>query len=237
RRVPRAPLLDGRRRPRRVRVRVPQGDDDSGAAARLHQLRRAGIVISLGHTDTDAAGAAAAVEQRGARHATHLFNAMPPIHHRSPGPIPVFLSDPRVRCEVIADGHHVAPEIVRLVLAAKGAEGMVLITDAMSGAGAPDGTYDLGGNDVTVKDGRAVLSDGTLAGSVLTMAGAALNVREWTGADWPTLARLTATNAADALGMPGKGRLAPGADADFVLVDEEMTVHATFVAGRCVYRR
>jgi N-acetylglucosamine-6-phosphate deacetylase len=207
-----------------------------GAAALMEACRQAGIVISLGHTDATAEGTAAAINS-GATHATHLFNAMPSIHHREPGPIPVLLADPRVRCELIADGHHVAPEVVRMVLAAKGPEGVVLITDAMSGAGMPDGMYDLGGNPVTVKEGRATLENGALAGSVLTMAQAARNVRAWTDADWPTLARLTATNAADELGLTAKGRLAPGADADFVLVDEEMTVHATYVAGRCVYRR
>jgi N-acetylglucosamine-6-phosphate deacetylase len=197
-----------------------------------------GIVVSLGHTDATAADAEAAIS-RGATHATHLFNAMPPIHHRKPGPIPVFLTDGRVRTEAICDGHHIAPEVARLIFAAKGPTGMILITDAMAGAGAGDGQFDLGGQAVTVAGGRAVLSDGTLAGSVLTMDRAAANVRAWLGLGdrWDVIARLTSTNAADELGWPHKGRLAPGADADLVLVDDDLTVHATIVAGKVVYRR
>ena len=162
---------------------------------------------------------------------------MPSIHHRKPGPIPVLLTDPRVRVEVIADGHHVAPEVIRMILAAKGADRVILVTDAMAGAGAGEGIYDLGGNRVTVRNGRATLDDGTLAGSVLTMDRAAANVRAWAGLDWNAVARITSTNAADEMGWTHKGRLAPGADADFVLVDDDLTVHATYVAGRCVYRR
>jgi N-acetylglucosamine-6-phosphate deacetylase len=86
-----------------------------------------------------------------------------------------------VRVEVIADGHHVAPEVIRMILAAKGADRVILVTDAMAGAGAGEGIYDLGGNRVTVRNGRATLDDGTLAGSVLTMDRAAANVRAWAG--------------------------------------------------------
>jgi N-acetylglucosamine-6-phosphate deacetylase len=210
--------------------------EEPNADALIAACRAVGVVVSFGHTDADAGQIHAAVD-RGAAHATHLFNAMPPLHHRKPGPIGVALSDPRVMCEVIADGHHVAPEIVRLIVAAKGDRGTILITDAMAGAGAPDGTYDLGGHAVAVSGGKALLSDGTLAGSVLTMAQAAKNVRGWAGVGWDALARLTSTNAADQLGLTEYGRLAPGCAADFVLVDDDLTVHATYVAGRRVYAR
>ena len=207
-----------------------------GAEALFAAARAVGIVLTLGHTDADAVETARALDW-GATHATHLFNAMPSIHHRKPGPIPVLLTDRRVRVEVIADGHHVAPEVVRMILAAKGADRVILVTDAMAGAGAGEGIYDLGGSRVTVRNGRATLDDGTLAGSVLTMDRAAANVRAWAGLDWNAVARITSTNAADEMGWTHKGRLAPGADADFVLVDDDLTVHATYVAGRCVYRR
>lgn len=209
--------------------------EEPGADALMRACRERNIVVSFGHTDATADQTRTGLAVVGQAHATHLFNAMPALHHRNPGVVGVALSDPRMRCEVICDGHHVAPEIARLALAAKGDRGVILITDAMAGAGAPDGTYDLGGHAVAVANGKALLSDGTLAGSVLTMATAIRNVRSWTGADGPSLARLSSTNAADALGLHNKGRIAPGADADFVLVDDALTVHATYIGGRCVY--
>ena len=206
------------------------------AHALLARCREAGIAVSIGHTDATAGETRDAIKA-GATHATHLFNAMPPLHHRAPGPVAVLLTDARVRVvEIIADGHHVAPEVIEMVLRARGVDRVALITDAMRGAGAGDGVYDLGGQPVTVAGGKALLPDGTLAGSVLTMAQAGANVRAWLGLDWHTVARLTSTNAADALGLSGKGRLAPGADADFVLVDDAGAVRATFIAGRCVYQ-
>lgn len=210
--------------------------EQPGADELITACLESNIVVSLGHTDADAAQTAGALN-RGASHATHLFNAMPPLHHRKPGPIPVLLTDDRAKVEVIADGHHVAPETIRLIVRAKGAEGVILITDAMAGAGAGDGLYDLGGNEVAVTNGKALLPDGTLAGSVLTMAQAAANLRDWCGLDWPDIVRLTSTNAADEMGWKNKGRLTPGADADLVLMDDACTVRATFVAGRAVYRR
>lgn len=210
--------------------------EQPGGEALIAAARAAGSVVSLGHTDADTAQTRAAIAA-GVTHVTHLFNQMRPLHHREPGPVGVALADARVRAvELIADGQHVAPDVVGLAVRAKGIDGVVLITDAMAGAGAGDGFYHLGGNPVTVAGGRATLADGTLAGSVLTMDRAAANVRAWLDLDWPAVARLTATNAADAMGWSGKGRLTVGADADFVLVDDDLNVHATFVAGRCVFR-
>lgn len=218
--------------------------EEPGADALMRVCRERGIVVSLGHTDASAEQTRAAMEIAGVAHVTHLFNAMPPLHHRNPGILGVALTDNGLRCEIIADGHHVAPEIVRLTLGAKLPHSVILITDAMAGAGSPDGTYDLGGNPVFVGDGKAVLSDGTLAGSVLTMGQAVRNVCEWSGSLYlpvedraAMLSRISSTNAADALSLPHKGRIAPGADADFVLVDDALNVHATYVGGRCVFRR
>ncbi|MES2465647.1 MAG: N-acetylglucosamine-6-phosphate deacetylase [Armatimonadota bacterium] len=206
------------------------------ADALIAAARAAGIVVTMGHTDADAEQTETALDA-GVSHATHLFNAMPALHHRKPGPIAPLLTDPRVIVEIIADGYHLAPEIVRLVVAAKGAEGVALITDAMEGAGAGDGEYGLGGHAVTVKEGKATLPDGTLAGSVLTMDRAAANVRAWAGASWEAIARMTSGNVAQEMGWSQKGRISPGADADFVLVDDALTVQATYIAGRCVYQR
>lgn len=207
-----------------------------GSDVLIAACKQAGVVVSMGHTDADADQTKQAI-QRGVTHATHLFNAMNGIHHRKPGPIPVLLTDYRTRVELIADGHHVAPEVIYMALRAIGSRYVVLITDAMEGAGKGDGVYGLGGHTVTVTNGRALLDDGTLAGSVLTMNQAVRNVRDWTKADWPTLAALSSGNAALQMGWQNKGRLDPGADADFVLVDEDLTVHATYIAGHCVYQR
>ena len=209
--------------------------EEPNADALIAECIKRNIVVSFGHNDATSAQMYTALENAGYAHATHLFNAMPPLHHRNPGVIGVALSDARMRCEIICDGHHVAPEIAKLTLAAKGKTGMILITDAMSGAGSPDGIYDLGGHAVNVANGLALLSDGTLAGSVLTMVQAVRNIRAWTGADWNTLTHLSATNAADALDLSDKGRLVPGANADMVLVDDALNVHATYVGGQCVY--
>ncbi|GAB4469067.1 MAG: N-acetylglucosamine-6-phosphate deacetylase [Armatimonadaceae bacterium] len=205
-----------------------------GGSELIAACRAAGIVVSMGHTDASTEETKTALNH-GVTHGTHLFNAMPSLHHRQPGPIAVLLIDDRARVEIIADGHHVAPEAIGLALRAKGADGVVLITDAMAGAGSGDGEYDLGGNPVTVAVGKATLADGTLAGSVLTMAQAAANMRRWFALDWNTLTKLTSGNAARQMGWTKKGRIAPGWDADFALVDDDLRVHATIVAGRVVY--
>ena len=208
--------------------------EEPGADILIKRCLMAKIVVSLGHTDIDSAQTRAALDA-GARQATHLFNAMNGIHHRNPGPIPVFLTDPRPRVELIADGHHVAPEVVAMVYAAVGPTRLIAITDAMAGAGAGDGTYQLGGHAVTVKDSKATLADGTIAGSLLTMDQAARNLRAWCGLGWREIARVTATNAAVQLGWRDTGRLAVGRRADLVVVDDALTVHATYTDGACLF--
>lgn len=210
--------------------------EEPGADALMALCLKNNIVVSLGHTDASSEQASAAINA-GARQVTHLFNAMNGIHHRTPGPIPVFLTDPRVRVEVIADGHHVAPEVIAMTYAAVGPKRLIAITDAMAGAGAGDGVYGLGGHTVTVVHGKATLADGTLAGSVLTMDQAARNLRAWCGLGWAELAHVTATNAADQLGWHDTGRLTEGCLADLVVVDDALNVHATYIAGECLYSR
>ena len=214
--------------------RITLAPERPRATELIAACRENNIVVSLGHTDATSDRAHAALGQ-GATSATHLFNAMPPLHHRTPGAAAAFLMDDRASVEIIGDGHHVAPEMIELALRAKGGAKVILITDAMAGAGAGDGLYDLGGNAVTVANGKAVLADGTLAGSILTMAQAAKNIRAWfPNLGWDALARLTSGNAARHMNWPQKARLAPHADADFVLVDDSLNVHTTIVAGHIV---
>lgn len=199
-----------------------------GALDAVRRVSSAGAVAALGHTDASYEQTRAAIGA-GARVATHLFNAMRPLHHREPGPIAALLEDEAVWVELVSDGVHVHPAVLRLARAA--APGRVsLVTDAMSAAAAEDGDYDLGPMRVQVRDGVARTSDGSIAGSTLTMAAAlrhavasGFTVREAVDA---------ATRApAAALGLVGVGELRPGARADLVLLDEDLEVARVMRAG------
>ena len=186
-------------------------------------------MAALAHTDATYDQAIAAIEA-GARHAVHTFNGMRPLHHREPGVLGAVLDDPRVTCEAIADGHHVHAAALRLLHRAKGAGGLVLITDAIAATGLGDGDYELGGVPVRVAAGRAETADGRLAGSTLTMDAAVRNAHAWGLPLSDALAAATRTPAW-VLGVP-KGRIAPGYDADFVVLDSELRPVATYVGGR-----
>jgi N-acetylglucosamine-6-phosphate deacetylase len=194
-----------------------------------------GVNVGIGHTQATYEEALAAVE-RGARQVTHTFNAMTGLHHRRPGMAGAALALDALVCEVIADNIHLHPAILRLIARAKGPGGVVLITDAIQGAGMPEGVYDLGGQEVTVAGNTAKLADGTLAGSVLTMDAA---LRNMLAADlpldmvWP----MTSATPAAQIGLGDhKGWLHPGYDGDVVLLDADFRVQATIVGGHIVYQ-
>jgi N-acetylglucosamine-6-phosphate deacetylase len=194
----------------------------------------AGVVVSVGHTEATVEQAARAFDA-GARHATHLFNAMPPLLHRAPGAVGAALADPRVSVELVADGEHVHPAVLAVVAAA--ARGRVVaVTDAVGATGLPDGRHRLGAAPVDVRDGRVTLagSPGTLAGSVLTTDRA---VRTLVAAGVPLAEAVTAATRtpADVLGRAASGRLQPGADADLAVLDRRLRAVATVVAGRPVH--
>jgi len=218
--------------------RITLAPEMDGAEAVIRLARSQSITASLGHTNATAAEAEAAISW-GATGATHVFNAMPPLHHRQPGAAGAALARPEIVCEIIADGVHLHPLIVGLVVAAKGPAGAVLITDAISGAAMPDGEYELGGQTVFVQDGTAAFADGTLAGSILTMNQAFTNVRRFAGVTLPEAARLSSGNALRQLGLSGKmGAIAPGMAADLVILHPETgEVAWTLVAGKVAYRR
>lgn len=202
-----------------------------GGMAAVAQLRAAGVVAAIGHTDIDFAGASRAVDA-GATLLTHAFNAMRGLHHREPGPVAVATGDPRVILEIIADGVHVHPEVVRMLFAA--APGRIaLVTDAMAAAGASNGRYELGALEVDVVDGVARLREGgAIAGSTLTQDAALRWVVETAGVPLPDAVTALTATPARAIGHGGDlGRLLPGFAADAVLLDPELRVTAAWCEG------
>jgi N-acetylglucosamine-6-phosphate deacetylase len=204
-----------------------------GAQELIAEAAKRGVSVSLGHSNADLDTTRKAVVS-GARHATHTFNAMRPLDHREPGIIGEVLTNPQLTADVIADGVHVDPAIVKLLLRAKGPEGAVLITDATSATGMPDGRYWLGSMEMEVKDGKC-LFNGRLAGSVLTMDKAVRNVVNFAGWDLQQSLRLATLNPAKVAGAAKKGIVAPGADADLVVLTPEGEVGATIVKGAVIH--
>jgi N-acetylglucosamine-6-phosphate deacetylase len=200
-----------------------------GAEDAIRRFAAAGVVVSVGHTDADAATTRRGFDD-GATMLTHAFNAMPGIHHRAPGPVVAALRDERVTLEVIADGVHVDLDLVAAVFAAAG-DRIALVTDAMAAAGAHDGRYELGGLAVLVADGVARLeAGGAIAGSTLTQDAALRNVVE-AGVPLATAVAAATSTPARALGRPDLGRLDIGFLADAVLLDPQLRVRSVWVEG------
>ncbi|MBW8172541.1 N-acetylglucosamine-6-phosphate deacetylase [Ornithinimicrobium sp. Arc0846-15] len=200
-----------------------------GAIAAISQLVDAGVTVAIGHTAASYGQTRAAINA-GATVATHLFNAMPPIHHREPGPVVALLEDPRVTLELIADGHHLHPAIVAEVMRSAGPDRVAFVSDAMAAASMPDGQYSLGALEVSVSDGRAKLADGTIAGSTTTGAELMRSaVRANASAAYPLVcaSALMSSTPAKALGLGEVGELTPGQWADLVVWDN----NAQQVAG------
>ena len=182
------------------------------------------IVVSLGHSNADARATKVCIDA-GARHATHTFNAMRPLDHREPGILGVVLSDDRVSADIIVDGVHVSPEMVRLFLRAKGNKA-VLITDAISATGMPDGRFKLGSFEVEVKGDRCV-HNGKLAGSVLTLDRAIRNLMSFANFSLEAAIHTSAAAPANVLGLPSPS-LASGEDANLIVLSPATNLIATF---------
>ena len=202
-----------------------------GAAELTAHARRRGVRVSVGHSNATAAETRAAIAA-GATSSTHTFNAMRPLDHREPGILGVALTDDRLYAELICDGIHTAPEMVRLWWRAKGAERAILVTDGMSATGMPDGEYLLGGFPVQVAAGRAT-AHGVLAGSVLTLDRALLNFLQFTGARVEQGLRLLTANPFAMLGI-GDGALTVGQPASLVAVGKDGRLMASMVNGERV---
>ena len=207
-----------------------------GALAFINRLRQAGIVVSLGHTDATFEQAVAGIDA-GATLATHLFNAMSPLHHRRPGMVGAALADDRVTVMLIADAVHAHPAALNVALRSKGAERVALVTDAIAAAGAPPGRYALAGVEV-VSDGQAArLVDGTLAGSTLTLDRAVRMMAGLAGARLEDALAMASTVPAAAIGLADTGRIAVGQVADLALWSSSMDVTATIIGGALAFRR
>ena len=204
-----------------------------GAAALAEHATKRGVRVSVGHSNATAAETLAAIEA-GAVGATHTFNAMRALDHREPGILGIVLTSDQLYSELICDGVHTTPEIVRLWWKAKGPERAILVTDAMSAAGMPDGEYQLGGFAVQVDNGRA-MARGVLAGSVLTLDRALKNFVAFTGASVNQGLRLLTANPAAMIGFREQtGSLAVGQRADLVAVDATGKLLGSLIGGQTV---
>jgi N-acetylglucosamine-6-phosphate deacetylase len=206
-----------------------------GGVDLVRELKSRGWVISIGHTraSLDVLDRALAA---GARHMTHFMNAMAPLHHRAPGPIAWGLSHDDVTCDVIADGIHLDPFMLRLLLKVKSERGISLFSDAISAAGRGDGDYRIWGETISVREGRTSNAGGSIAGSVITMLDA---VRLMHSLDVPyvQLARMASSNPAQLLGLSADcGSIAVGNRADLVALDGDGNVRLTLIGGNVAFR-
>ncbi|MFB7159129.1 N-acetylglucosamine-6-phosphate deacetylase [Lysinibacillus sp. NPDC056232] len=193
-----------------------------------------GVVVSIGHSDATFEQMKEAV-QHGATQGTHLYNQMRPFHHRDPGVVGGVLLLEEMKAEIIVDFIHMHKDAVSMAYRLKGADGIILITDAMRAKGMPYGDYDLGGQMVHVSESGAHLSNGALAGSVLKMDQAVRNMQLITNCSLEELVKMSSYNAAKQLKLANKGQIAQGFDADVVILDEHLMLQQTIKAGKVIY--
>lgn len=190
------------------------------------------VVISIAHTTADYDTASEAFS-RGASHVTHLYNAMPPLNHRDPGVIGAARDAENCHVELICDGVHIHPAVVRATFEMFGPDRVILISDSMRATGLTDGQYTLGGQDVFVKGPKATLADGTIAGSATDLMGCLKVAVKEMGIPFEDAIACASMNPAKEIGIYDTcGSIAPGKSADLVLLDEEMNVKAVFVDGK-----
>jgi N-acetylglucosamine-6-phosphate deacetylase len=228
----------------RLMTIAPDADPSGSLTPSLELVRHAtarGVRCSIGHTNANAMSTRATIDA-GAVSATHTFNAMRPLDHREPGVLGTVLDETALYADLICDGVHVSPPLVRLWWRAKGRHRAILITDALAATGMPEGDYVLGDTPVSVRGERALVSADlaagkeTLAGSVLTLTRALQRFREYTGTDLQTAVHLASTNPATMMGAPEIVRLAPGDPATLNRYDQQGRYLHTYVRGRRIER-
>ena len=216
---------------------VSVAPDEEGGMAFIRGLRRMGIVASIAHTDTDYQTILRAVEA-GATYTTHTYNGMRGLHHRAPGVVGAVLTCDQVFAELIADGVHVHPAAMDILVRCKRRDRVVLVTDNSPMAGMPDGIYDgFGGQRIEKKEGTLrSLDTGSIAGSAMAFNEDVRNMVKLVGIPLPWAVQMASLNPARALGLDAhKGSLEVGKDADLIVIDQEVNVYLTMVRGRVVY--
>ncbi|MCM3691710.1 N-acetylglucosamine-6-phosphate deacetylase [Neobacillus niacini] len=213
---------------------APELENGTNFVAYLHEND---VIASIGHSDAIYEEMEMAVKA-GAKQVTHLFNGMRGIHHREPGVAGSALLFKELMVELIADRIHVRPEVMKLVINAKGTEGMILITDAMRAKCLKNGVYDLGGQDVSVAEGKALLADGTLAGSILKMNDSIRNILEAAEISLSDAVQMASVNPAKQLKVyDKKGSISAGKDADITILSKEYQVEMTICRGEIAYKK
>lgn len=208
-----------------------------GAIEFIKYLHKQRIIASIGHSNATYVQTKAGIKA-GLSHVTHTFNAMRGLHHREPGVVGAALTSPELTLEIIADGIHIHPIVLKIITQIREDEKIVLITDSMRATGIKEGTYDLGGQEVTVNKGQARLKNGTLAGSVLTMDKSVKNMVNKVDISLPKAIQMASFNPARSIGVENrKGSLEPGKDADIVILNKNLETELTIVAGKVVYKR
>jgi N-acetylglucosamine-6-phosphate deacetylase len=208
-----------------------------GALEVMREAALDGVILSIGHSSASVDEIQIAIDN-GASHVTHMFNAMKPFHHRDPGIITGSLLFDELKIELIADGIHVHPAVLKLLFKVKGSTGIILITDAVRASGMPDGEFILSGQKVTVKNGRVFLEDGTLAGSTLTMEQAIKTMVEKADVPITSAIRMGTLNPSRVIGKEHrKGILSTGKDADIVILDKNFNIHMTIYEGKIKFKK
>lgn len=211
--------------------------ENQGALEVAALLRNAGVVAALGHSNTSYELAVEAL-QGDFTHVTHTFNAQSGFDHRVPGVLGAILTSDTVTAELIADTVHVHPGAMKVLIRCLGVERIVAITDAMAGAGFPDDSYDLAGHEAIVKDGRATLTNGTLAGGIATLDQCVKNLHHQAGVPLYQAVQMASLNPARVIGEDGRiGSIAAGKNANLIIMDEDVNIYLTMVKGRIVYQQ
>ena len=208
----------------------------AGMGEIVPELTGRGVICSLGHTAATYKEACRGIEW-GIRHSTHLFNAMTPVHHREPGAALAVLLDPRCSMQLIADGAHLHPAILRAVTTIAGPGRIALITDSIRSLGLGDGTYSYLGMTYESRDGVGRNKDGTLIGSGVPLIGHLRNMMQLAGVSFPDALAMASSTPARILGLAGrKGTIEPGRDADLAVIDDDFKVSMTVVGGEVVFK-
>lgn len=207
-----------------------------GAAEIIRRLVQANVTVSIGHTDATYEQSLEALAL-GATHVTHCYNAMRPLHHREPGPIGAIVRAPQVYGELIADGVHVHPAMMDILVRILGPQRTIVVTDALAGAGIADnGVFEFAGQEARAIGGAARLADGTITGSILTMDQALRNILAMTHVSLQEAITMLTYNPASSIKVAGrKGLLQPGYDADVLVFDDTLSLQATFCRGALTF--